>query len=75
MDQEDVKGALRGAAGKVEDVAGEFAGQTRRAARQAQTLGSDAVHQMRGLTVDQPLTALLLAGAAGFLLGSLLRRP
>jgi ElaB/YqjD/DUF883 family membrane-anchored ribosome-binding protein len=67
METEDAKDAARELGGSAQETIGEWAGQAQRA------YGS-AVEEASEYVRTQPVTALLIAGGVGFLLGALLVR-
>lgn len=82
MEENQVGGMLKSAAGKFQEAAEAFTGdavtelrgKARQVVGQAQARYGDAVEAMRSTTKEQPLIALLAAGCIGFLLGALIRR-
>jgi len=89
MDENEVSGAVRQAAGKVQGAAGDLLGdaktQAEGAARevagkaqetygQAREAARSAVTQVGRGVEQQPVTALLIAGAIGYALGLLTAR-
>lgn len=89
MSENRVEGAFRNAAGKVKDAVSDLtgdartqaAGKIRQVAGNAQSAYGEAADQASELAANvsrsverQPLTALLIAGAVGYVLGWLMRR-
>jgi uncharacterized protein YjbJ (UPF0337 family) len=82
MDNDRIEGTVRNLAGRAEEAVGtvtgdhdrEVHGAARRIAGQAQQSVGHAADEARDYVKDQPLTALLIAGGVGFLLGALIVR-
>jgi len=82
MNSDEFKGAARELGGRAQEGLGEVlgtpedqvAGRVKQAAGQAQRVYGDAADEIMEYVQDQPLTALLIAGGIGFLLGALLIR-
>lgn len=82
MDENRIEGTVRNLAGRAEEALGaatgdhdtEARGAARRIAGQAQQTVGHAADEARDYVKDQPLTALLIAGGVGFLLGALIVR-
>lgn len=82
MDENQVKGAFQAAAGKIEESVGNFAGdaktqvsgRARQAAGQARQTYGQVVEDMRDITTDNPIGALLAAAGLGGPLGMILAR-
>ncbi len=87
MNTDKIEGMARGAIGKAQEGLGDLAGDrghqaegmARQVAGQAQEVygdvrdgAQDALRQVSSAVEQQPLLALLVAGAVGFALGSLL---
>ena len=77
MDENRVKGAGRRIAGRIESAAGslggsattELRGRARDAAGEVRQTYGAAIDAARSFAVEQPITALLAAAGAGFLVG------
>jgi uncharacterized protein YjbJ (UPF0337 family) len=77
MDGNEVKGAGRRIAGRIERAAGalggsaqtELRGRAREAAGEVQQNYGAAIDAARNFAVEQPITALLAAAGVGFLFG------
>ena len=82
MDKNELEGAMREVGGKAQEDLGvalgtpedEVAGRIKQAAGRAQRAYGGAVDEVTDYVQHQPLTALLIAGAVGFLLGALIVR-
>ncbi len=82
MDENQVEGAFKTAAGRVQDAAGALSGDPgmqaegkfRQASGRVQAGLGDAVNEMGHRIEEQPLVALMIAGAVGFALGILVGR-
>ena len=82
MDTTELKGSARELGGRAQEGIGRMlgtpedrvAGRIRRVTGQAQRAYGDAADEFTEYVQEQPLTALLIAGAVGFLLGALLVR-
>lgn len=82
VDENEVKGAAQDAVGKLQDGMGGLLGDTgmqakgkvREFAGQAQGYYGDTLDSVRDVTADQPLVAIAVATAVGFILGALLAR-
>lgn len=82
MDQDRIEGAARNLAGRAQEAVGDLTGDTetemhgkiKRVAGKAQQSVGAAADEARDYVQHQPLTALLIAGGVGFLLGALIVR-
>lgn len=82
MDENQVEGAFKTATGRVQDAAGALAGDPgmqaegkfRQASGRVQAGLGDAVHEVSHRIEEQPMVALMIAGAVGFALGVLVGR-
>jgi len=82
MDTNELKGAERELGGAAQEGLGnilgtpedQVAGRIKQAAGQAQRAYGAAVDEVADYVQNQPLTALLIAGGIGFLLGALIVR-
>jgi uncharacterized protein YjbJ (UPF0337 family) len=82
MNPEELKGAARELGGNVQEGLGnvlgttedQVAGKIKQVAGQAQRAYGSAADEVSDYVQSQPLTALLIAGGVGFLLGALLVR-
>ena len=89
MDTNRLEGTLQSGAGRVQAAVGDFVGdahsqtegRVRQVAGKAQQMYGSTLDQVRSsaetvseAVTEQPLMALLVAGAAGFLLSMLIRR-
>lgn len=82
MDDNTIEGTVRNLAGRAQEGIGsvtgdqetQLRGTARRVAGAAQQGVGQAADEARDYVKDQPLTALLIAGGVGFLLGALIVR-
>ena len=82
MDDNRIEGGIKNVAGKIESAFGDVTGdaktqvegRSRSAEGQIQQGFGDAMDTLRDYTTDNPVGALLTAGAIGLLMGMLLAR-
>ena len=82
MNSDELKGAARELGGRAQEGLGEVlgtpedqaAGRIKQVTGQAQRVYGDAADEIVEYVQSQPLTALLITGGIGFLLGALLVR-